>query len=262
LIRAQGERSPVSPEVSDYWNEPTLKPLPAVKWRNNDMRTILLIAALLAIPSWAPAAPKPENEFRSWNVWYGPRMLEEVEIRLDINNVPVREALKHIFEQAKQEHIVDDDVPQDVRVTVRASNVKLSTALDLVTQAAGVQWTTERRDSRTVVRIGKSALRSAIRRLVPDVNTFLREIPGVRFDSGGSPLFFGRDQRSAFTCPHCKERVTIVGQKQQPKCPKCSRVFQDDWQFCPVDGSKRPPTPGAVRFCPLCGKEVPAEKSP
>ncbi len=65
------------------------------------------------------------------------------------------------------------------------------------------------------------------------------------------------EEHSTFTCPHCKQQVTVIHQHAAPKCEKCSRVFHDDWQFCPFDGAKRPATAGIDwQFCPLCGKSI------
>ena len=63
--------------------------------------------------------------------------------------------------------------------------------------------------------------------------------------------------RSTFTCPHCKQQVTVIHKHESPKCEKCGRTFRDDWQFCPFDGAKRTATAGTDwQFCPICGKSV------
>ncbi len=61
---------------------------------------------------------------------------------------------------------------------------------------------------------------------------------------------------ATFNCPHCQGKTQMVVQEQQVNCPQCKRALQAGWQFCPVDGTKRPATPGQWKFCPLCGKEV------
>ncbi len=72
---------------------------------------------------------------------------------------------------------------------------------------------------------------------------------------------FAGEQRLSLECPHCKVKSTIIRQRSQPKCAKCSRTFQGDWQFCPIDGSKRPADPNEWKFCPACGKKVEIEKA-
>src|SRR5688572_7627468 len=115
---------------------------PRPAWRTTNVRTLLLIAAAVLIPSAAMAAQtstRPRTStYRVWDLASLPMGKDPV-INVDVNNAPIREALKQIMEDAKQEYAIDADVPDDARVTVRARNVKLSTALDLVTQSAGVQ---------------------------------------------------------------------------------------------------------------------------
>ncbi len=63
--------------------------------------------------------------------------------------------------------------------------------------------------------------------------------------------------RSTFTCPHCKQQVTVLHKHESPKCEKCGRAFHDDWQFCPFDGAKRPAVADTDwQFCPICGKSL------
>jgi hypothetical protein len=92
--------------------------------------------------------------------------------------VPVPEALKQVFAQAKLEYELDADVPADKRVTARAEAVQLGTALDLVTQAGGVGWTRTVRDGKTVYRVGKN--RSPVLGLFPNVNS-VRAVPGSTY---------------------------------------------------------------------------------
>jgi len=69
-----------------------------------------------------------------------------------------------------------------------------------------------------------------------------------------------KEVRSTFTCPHCKQQVTVIHKHESPKCEKCGRVFHDDWQFCPFDGAKRPAGADSDwQFCPLCGKSIKAD---
>jgi RNA polymerase subunit RPABC4/transcription elongation factor Spt4 len=183
-----------------------------------------------------------------------------VRVDLDMNNVPVRDALKQVFAQAKQEFVVDADVPEDARITARAKNVQLGTALDLITQSARVRWGREIKDGKTVYRIGKS-VRSSVFASPGATGVFSLDLNRLR-DS--SPLIYRygvTEQRSTFTCPHCKGQATVLRQNQQPRCPECQRVFQSDWQFCPHDGAKSPAVSSDWKFCPICGKAVDMEKA-
>lgn len=195
-----------------------------------------------------------------------------IRVDLDLDNVPVRDAVKRICDAGKRDCVVDADVPEEVRITLRARGVRLGTALDLVSEAAGARWVNERRDGKERIRVGRT---------VPDLHAMsfsggagaisvsgsdlltapvVTPIGPVRFQ--GSPLLYSmREERSTFNCPHCKGQTTVVRRRQQPKCTKCDRTFQTDWQFCPADGAKRPPDPGAWQFCPMCGKRVQGERA-
>jgi hypothetical protein len=89
----------------------------------------------------------------------------------------------------------------------------------------------------------------------------IQATPDPLLNSAFRYQFLLGEERSTFTCPHCNGKATVIGQRQQPKCTKCQRAFQADWQFCPADGTPRPPAPGAWRYCPLCGKRVELEKA-
>jgi hypothetical protein len=230
-----------------------------------EMRLLMTLTTLMMMATMAIAQTQTQKRDLKTELFVAQGWDSVPSVDLDLDNASVRDALKQIFDRAKQEYVVDADVPQDSRITVRARKIKLATALDLVTQATGVGWARERRDSRTVYRIGKSV--SGFHDL--RFSTGSQSAPFVHFDSfypvranallqtDAAPylLQYGLE-RSQFTCPHCKGQATMVSQRQQPKCTKCARVFQRDWQFCPADGARRPPSPGEWRFCPLCGKEV------
>jgi hypothetical protein len=223
----------------------------------------------LLVPTTARPAPSVSIPSSPFQFTFG-RAEDATRVDLDLDNVPVREAVKRICDQAKQEYKIDDDVPDTTRVTVRARDVRLFTALDLVTQAAGIGWAAEAKDSKPMIHVGKSVRGSGIygvyaRQQVGDLLHNLNGLTNQRFqfspNSDLSYRLFLPQQQSTFTCPHCKGKVTMLGSRQQPKCPKCDRTFQADWQFCPADGTKRPPAPGAWHYCPLCGKQVDTDKN-
>src|SRR5690242_10341384 len=103
-----------------------------------------LIAALALVPATARTATRP-----STTIYSAPRSFltlrsgDDTRIDLDLDNVSVRDAVKRICEKANQEYTIDDDVPATAHVSIHAQDVRLSTALDLVTQAAGIGWGTD-----------------------------------------------------------------------------------------------------------------------
>lgn len=244
------------------------------------MRPVLFIALALLVPGtavFAQSAPKAKTAPSSISILAPGEMtnqilaevtaaqnalslvsVPDVRIDVDLNNVPVRDALKQVFAQARQEYVADDDVPETARITVKARNAKLSTVLDLITQSAGVRWGREMRDKKPVFRIGKS-VRSEVRLFTtpPVLGSARSGIEGL------APFVYRntlRQEQATFTCPHCQEKVTMLRQRQQPQCATCRRTFQSDWQFCPVDGAKRPSEPGEWKHCPICGKPVDIDK--
>lgn len=208
----------------------------------------------------------------------------KIRVNLDFDNTLVRDALTQIFDQAKVTYKLDTDIPADQRITVRARNVQLHTALNLITEAGGVGWTLEQKLAATLTippdaskaekekrvtealsgtyHVGKTiTTRSQITRVLLNGTESVFS-PSLRLSDTLVPYtLYGKEERSTFTCPHCKQQSTMVRVKQQPKCPRCSRVFQPEWQFCPADGTRRPAIPGEWRFCPACGKPVMPEKA-
>ncbi len=179
---------------------------------------------------------------------------------LDIKNEPVREALKDVLSKAKVDHVVDDDVPKDVRVTIVAKNVRLRTALSLIAEAAGIGWRSELEGGKVRFRFGKgikswdsvgSVFDAAGIRTLRGLD--LLKIEPLK-DGVVWRALAGVEERSSMTCPHCKAQITRVGPRENPKCPKCSTEFKSGWKVCPFDGTKRPETPGDWKYCPVCGK--------
>ncbi|MGV3724876.1 MAG: hypothetical protein ACO1SX_28585 [Actinomycetota bacterium] len=219
----------------------------------------------------------------------------EPRVELDLENAPIRDALKQLFGRAKQSYKVDEDVPDTARITVRARNVRLSTALELLLQDAGLGVVRELENGKLLYRIRKSGsdslssldlLRSVIDsklgmsladpsrlqqllRTNPggkgggglDPKLYLRTVPAPFAVAPNAPVAIPyvlnlREQRSIFRCPHCKGQATVLRQQEQPKCEKCARPFQPGWQFCPADGAKRPAAVGEWKYCPFCSKKV------
>jgi hypothetical protein len=117
---------------------------------------ILLTVALAAVPSAAQAQAKPNAPQATTILSLTRDFVNEPRVNLDLEDQPLREALKQLFERAKQSYKVDDDVPNTARITVRAKNVRLSTALELLLQDAGVGIARQVEDGRLLYRIRKS----------------------------------------------------------------------------------------------------------
>ena len=274
-------------------------------------------------------------------------------VNLNLRNAPFKEAIKQLTEQTKQEFVLEKDVPADTRVTVVAKNIRLSTALDVLTDATGLNWNhqtvkkTDAKEAGFVFHIGKKVSRNLVYQWwnhnLPSMNSwnlqndnyntngiqnnriFFNDVaPRIQWNSnqrirvnpqkpGDPPLLQGgriiekgalpdplvntktlngdvlflpgnginltnpystlgstlirtsdaTEVRSTFTCPHCKQQVTVIHQHQAPKCDTCGRVFHDDWQFCPFDGAKRPANASSDwQFCPICGKSIKPDSKP
>lgn len=197
------------------------------------------------------------------------------DIRLDLNfdKTPLCDALKQVAERSKHELRLEKDVPANIPVTLSASNIRLSTALDFITQSADVKWgrdvklLKESKQPKSTIVVGK--------RVSPGTTVTMWEGEGdakpewtintagmseaILLDmSALAPrwTFTMTEVQSSFTCPHCHGQVTTLRQRGQPNCPKCGRVFQNEWQFCPADGARRPYTNRTWHFCPICGKAI------
>jgi hypothetical protein len=180
-------------------------------------------------------------------------------VDLDLDNAPIADAARQVAQRAQLDADVtlDDDVPANARVTLRAKGVKAGTAMDLIAQAAGVNWAAEKKEGKTVLKLGKKVQSGLFSFSGPA--TVFRDHEALRrlvIPEGSVSVYGSALTRSTFTCPHCKGRATVLRSVQQPKCTKCERQFQPGWQFCPDDGTKRPAAASDWKFCPMCGKRV------
>src|ERR1051325_7248496 len=91
----------------------------------------------------------------SWVSVYAPTAADEKRVNLDLDRASLKDALRQLFDQAKHDYSIDGDVP-DASITVHAKNVRFSTALELITEAAGIHWRVESRDRKAHYTVGKS----------------------------------------------------------------------------------------------------------
>ncbi len=210
----------------------------------------------------------------------GSNAANDKKVTLTLSGLSAKDALKKLFEEAGESYDLKDADLKDTTISLSVKDVRFTTALDLITQAAGVKYSIEMKDKKRIYHIGKSA-RSGVFFTDPaganrlffanpgsDLSFHLDRLVQPRANSLSTDLFtplvytsWLSEERSSFTCPHCKGQVTVLRHRQQPKCPKCGRAFSSDWQFCPADGTRRPAVSGTWKYCPICGKEVKMETS-
>lgn len=195
----------------------------------------------------------------------------EPRLSLSIEDMSIRDAIKKVFKATKFEFSFDDDVCKDIRITLKAPNVRLSTALDMITDAGDVNWTREMRinsDEPTPTihyRIRKSMPRDHIAIVQPSVAgpSKIIEIggPGRKLLSSGTSEKFSfgvlmPEVRSKIECPHCHGKVVAYRPKKVDRCEKCGTQYAEGKNICAKDGTRRPTPPKPWKFCPLCGKPV------
>lgn len=193
--------------------------------------------------------------------------LPDKTVDLDVRDANVRAAFEQLAKQVELDVEVEAGVDLERRATLLAKSLPLSAAVDALASLYQVSWMHETRDGKARLRImkGRPGLLSALTRAgtllegVPDAGRLfsLRMQPGP---DGVAYVLGAREKRASFECPHCKGKVTLVQPSEAVRCAKCGIPFQENWQFCPRDGTRRPAAQPAVRFCPLCGKEVKVDR--
>lgn len=212
-------------------------------------------------------------------------------VTVNASSDPVADLLKQLLSAQQVDYRIDSNVQDTLKITIHAANVKLRTALDFVTESAGVKWRLEAgKDGKPLVHIGKDL---AVIGALPVVALDYRSLTGpdmapvgvtrtfgntgsarsgdvqvqrVQSGQAGStwnevfqPYYetlTGTEERSTFICPHCHTQITILRKPVEPRCPKCGALFHSDWKFCPHDGTPRPPDPATWHYCPVCGKRI------
>jgi predicted RNA-binding Zn-ribbon protein involved in translation (DUF1610 family) len=246
-------------------------------------------------------------------------------ITVDIKGRSLREALKKLFASASGSFEIDKDVPDNLDISLKATNVHLQRVVDVLTDALNIGFTMEYKPvlssdekkaasklsivyhfvktpmkrysaqdtfgtsnsylyfndalakAEKAVRIAEdSHVLAPATVTVPalpaaDTLQLKQELLKAQDDAkmqiaeafaavkAQKPLVYDivtSEERSTFTCPSCKEQITVMRKHTTPKCPTCGKEFQKEWKFCPNDGAKRPADPTDWKFCPHCGKAV------
>ena len=254
---------------------------------------LIVVAAALAAPCWAQAPP-PADAAAPHAVAFTDYFALTDRLSAPVVGVQLREAtlpqtLRTVFDEVEDAAYELNAGARRQRLTLETEGIRLTTLLDLISQAFGVEWRREVKDGRTLYRITEpqrirlsslgarpeeapAAFEFTDARLKPVFDKLvLRPEGSAILDSQDSAfrIFLGEagddaatyriavaEEVSAFTCPHCNVRVLAQRDPAPPKCVKCSRQFQAQWQFCPFDGAPRPIELREWSFCPACGKRV------
>jgi predicted RNA-binding Zn-ribbon protein involved in translation (DUF1610 family) len=170
----------------------------------------------------------------------------EKRVNADFDNVPLADALRKLFADAKQDYDVEEGVPADTRVYLKAKNIRLGSALQALADQANVRCTTvwkvreEDKKFRVWYRILPAASFAAAFPappagvFSPRVPSAITDVPPVPFRSG-SFVINTMEQRKTFQCPSCGGEVTTVTARKGAR------------------------TRAAWKFCPYCGKPVDME---
>jgi hypothetical protein len=214
-------------------------------------------------------------------------------------------------------YVLDDDVPNEPKVTIKLTNAPLATILDALTLSNRIGWRTELKQITTTssttrpsgssdtikgeaegkVKAEKDASAASSRTYYTSVlasSDFVTQIhvgktisavpsslpfravtiPGPPPSgaqsvlpggvTAGNPqlrIYRWQSQKRTFTCPRCHNSISILQEPEDIKCTKCQRGFEDSWKVCPYDGTKRPESKTAWKFCPICGKGITLEAS-
>jgi len=132
------------------------------------------------------------SQIVSGNTLFASQAQSNVRVNLNLRNAPLKEAVKQLNEQTKYEFVLEADTPADARVTVVAKNIRLNTALDMLTDATGLNWnqqTVKKADSKEtsmVFHLGKKVARNPYLSnfFWGDNNWDLKNSPTIRFNDG------------------------------------------------------------------------------
>ena len=63
------------------------------------------------------------------------KTLPDKRVSVDQKSAKTRDAIRDALDQAKIDYVLEADIPEDARVSVKLDNVKVSTALDAITES-------------------------------------------------------------------------------------------------------------------------------
>ncbi|MEP6753954.1 MAG: hypothetical protein ABJA67_00515 [Chthonomonadales bacterium] len=173
-------------------------------------------------------------------------------ITIDLNNVEFIQGVKATFAAAKQDFDLDSDLPKNLQLNIRLTNVPLFTALDAITQPAGVSWTREVRvgkDSppKIVYRVGKTVGNSSMVLFTSNSHLPSEKMQAIQISSGSTaygisdPMDVKKivsvllpEDRMVFNCPHCHGKVATY-KETYDTVSKAGNVNYR-WKFCPLCG--------------------------
>jgi hypothetical protein len=149
----------------------------------------LLAGAALISAGTAMAAPQPAPApryvyftlYSNLIARLAPRQeLLEVRLDLDLKQLPLREALRQIFAQAKQEYVVADNVAEVQRITLQGKGLMLSEGLDQLVRQAPGGWIQELKDGKPLIRIHGEVMPMTIH--LPATPDLLEEVTRLQRD--------------------------------------------------------------------------------
>jgi ribosomal protein S27AE len=82
--------------------------------------------------------------------------LPEKRLNIELQDVPLKDALKRVLEDSKIPYLIDDDVPNDTKVSIKLANAPLTTILDALTLSNRIGWRTEFKKSTTATTTDKT----------------------------------------------------------------------------------------------------------
>jgi hypothetical protein len=166
---------------------------------------------------------------------------------IDLVDVPLRDALKRVLEDSKTPYIIDDDVPNEPKISIKLTNAPLTSILDALTLSNSIGWRAELKRSappaeapKPTVKEDKSASSAAVSgtyyRLATSAERYVTQIHVGKtvtaspnslqfrtFNIEGPPATASQDiLRGAFPPPTPQLRVyRWQSQKRTFTCPRC-----------------------------------------
>lgn len=195
--------------------------------------------------------------------------IAKTRVNLDFAEVPLSVAIRRVLSMGSMPYRISDDIPSDHKVTLSLPNVRIGTAMDLLTQAGEIGWRMELLDGKLAIRVGKSVqpieslgmmLALSEERAPSGANLVMGSQLG---HSGGLLGFRTRltEYRTTFRCQHCSAQASVLSESWSNRCSALRHTMNAEWKLCPYDGSGRVPSAPNWRYCPRCGKRITPSRS-